>query len=186
MPLRLMATRVPGSAVVCLVWWVWMPRTRPRKPAGRISISSPTCKGPSSSVPVTTVPKPPTEKARSIGKRGTPAATVRVGTSSSKRSSAWSNSAMPAPVRAETGTIGAKASTESRKPSRTSSIIKSRHSASTRSHLVNTISACSMPSKSIIWRCSMVCGWIPSSAAITNKTASKPPTPANIFLMKRS
>ncbi len=58
MPEILTAVRLPGTATCSFCLWVCRPRTRLRSPAGRISTSSPTCRLPSTSVPVTTVPKP--------------------------------------------------------------------------------------------------------------------------------
>ena len=57
----------------------------------------------------------------------------------------------------------------------------SSHSSSTRSHLFKTTRMFSTPRRRKIARCSLVCGIIPSSAAITRRTRSIPTTPAVIL-----
>ena len=59
-------------------------------------------------------------------------------------------------------------------------------SRSTRSALVSTTMPCAIPSRRQISKCSRVWGLMDSSAAITSRTRSMPPTPASMFLTKRS
>ncbi len=64
----------------------------------------------------------------------------------------------------------------------TSSIV----SASARSAFVIATSPAGTPSSRQISKCSLVWGITDSSAATTRTTASKPPTPASMFLTNRS
>ncbi len=69
-PVRLTATRLPGTARSIFCLWVWRPRMRALSPEGRISTSCPVTRVPSLSVPVTTVPNPGTVNTLSTGSRG--------------------------------------------------------------------------------------------------------------------
>ena len=82
---------------------------RPRSPPGTTSTSSPTRTDPSTSVPVTTVPKPVIVKARSIGRRGRPRSR-RGGAAPRTDSSDARSTSSPRRVVAETSTMGASAS----------------------------------------------------------------------------
>ena len=96
------------------------------------------------------------------------------------------NSLIPAPVAAETRTIGAfSIMVPASLPLISSSIISSQ-SSSTRSHLFSTRTVLLTPRSSRISRCSLVCGMMPSSAATTIKTRSMPTTPATILPMNFS
>ena len=95
------------------------------------------------------------------------------------------SSAIPCPVRAETGRMGALASTVPANFSCISSWTSSTQSgSSTMSSLVRTMRLRGMASRSKMARCSAVWGITPSSAAMTNKAKSMPPTPASMFSMK--
>src|SRR5712692_5069041 len=96
------------------------------------------------------------------------------------------NSAIPVPVLELTATAGAPSRNEPRTNSSTSSRTNSRMSLSTRSALVSTTIPFRMPNKRQMSKCSRVCGLMDSSAAITKRTRSMPPTPASIFLMNLS
>ena len=64
--------------------------------------------------------------------------------------------------------------------------VRERVPAMTRSALVSATSAASMPSRSMIARCSSVCGLHPSSAATTSSAKSMPLAPASMVCTKRS
>ena len=98
----------------------------------------------------------------------------------------FTSSESPSPVAADTFTTGADSRNVPFSSSRISSSTSSSHSSSTRSHLLRTIILFSIPSSPRISMCSLVCGMIPSSAAITSITRSIPTTPATMLLMKRS
>src|SRR5216684_813813 len=70
--------------------------------------------------------------------------------------------------------------------SSTSSRTSSTMSLSTRSALVSTTIPRGMPSRRQMSKCSRVCGLMDSSAATTNRTRSRPPTPASMFFTNRS
>ncbi len=177
--------RVPATARVALSPWTCSPRTRARRPAGRISSSSPTSRAPATSVPVATVPKPFIVKTRSTGRRSSPSACRGAASSASSRSAARSASS-PSPVRAETRTTGRP----SRNDPRTSSAVSCSATvwavSSARSLLVSTTSPRGIPSRRQIWKCSRVCGITDSSAATTSSTASMPWAPASMLRTKRS
>src|SRR5580692_9616147 len=156
-----------------------------RRPAGCRSTSCSTRTVPETNVPVTTVPKPRMEKARSMGKRKyweESFSRIDVATFSiSKRSSS-----RPAPVVELTATTGAPSKNDPRTNSSASRRTSSIKSESARSDLVSTIMPFLMPSNRQMSKCSRVCGLMDSSAAITKRTRSMPPTPASIFLMNLS
>ena len=93
---------------------------------------------------------------------------------------------MPAPVTAETGTMGLSSRKVPASSVRASSIAISSISSSTRSILLTTVRPALMPSSESIARCSRVCGITPSSAAMTSMTASMPAAPATIWRMNFS
>ena len=68
----------------------------------------------------------------------------------------------------------------------TSSTTRASHSSSTRSRLVRATTPRFTWRRSRMARCSTVCGITPSSAATTRRARSIPPTPASMFLIKRS
>ena len=154
-------------------------------PPGSMMTGSPTEMSPSSSVPVTTAPNPEMENARSIGIRERPWSEIG-GRSSISESIRVRNSSTPSPVSAETGAIGEPASAVSASNSAISSSTRASHSSSTRSVLVSATRPRSMSSRSRMSRCSRVWGMTLSSAAITRRARLMPPTPASMFLMKRS
>ena len=164
---------------------VCSPRRRDRKPGGTISISCPTVSGPSINVPVTTVPAPAIVKTLSMGSLGRPLS----GFGSIELSSlsiVETKSSKPSPVTAETATSGACDKLVGASNSATSALTRLSHSSSTMSFLVMTAIPFFILSRSRIARCSLVWGITPSLAATTSKAKSMPPTPASIFLMKRS
>ena len=141
---------------------------------------------PETSVPVTTVPKPFTEKTRSMGSRKWPEAFFS-GTAAAARSSSAAQLRKALRRSTElTGTIGAPSRNEPAVNSSTSSRTSPRMSASTRSALVSAIMPLGMPSRRQMSKCSRVCGLMDSSAATTNSTRSMPPTPASMFFTNRS
>ena len=154
-------------------------------PPGATDTRSPTRSGPSISVPVTTVPKPLIVNARSIGSRARPMSRTG-GSADSAPSSADRSASSPAPVAAEQRTMAAPASDVGASSSSTSASTRSSHSPSAKSHFVSATTPCVVCSRSRMAKCSRVCGITPSSAATTNSARSMPPTPASMFLMKRS
>ena len=154
-------------------------------PPGTISTGCPASSEPSMSVPVTTVPNPATANERSTGNRGRPTSR-RCCVSSSAASIAAASSCTPSPVVAETACTGDPASVVVASSSSTSNCTSARMSASARSDFVMTASPRRTPSRSSIARCSRVCGITDSSAATISSARSIPPTPASMFLMKRS
>ncbi|KFI33193.1 hypothetical protein CG51_16545 [Haematobacter missouriensis] len=178
-PAMFTAHRWPARPSAAARFWAWTPRTRPDRPAGLIVTVSPGATRPDRTVPVTTVPAPVRVKLRSTVMRNRPSA-ARVCVSASARMSAWRNSSIPLPVRADTARICAPAS-----PLGASrAVISARRAASSgssaRSHLLIATMPRRMPSRSRIARCSRVCGMIPSSAAMTSRAMSMPPAPATI------
>ena len=161
------------------------PRTRHSIRPGSTTTASPTDSSPSSSVPVTTAPKPEIENDRSIGSLGLPWLGIG-GRSLSSRSISVRSCSMPSPVRAETGAIVEPARAVWANSSSISSSTRAIHSSSTRSVLVSATRPRSMSSRSRMSRCSRVWGMTPSSAAMTSRARLMPPTPASMFLMKRS
>ena len=142
---------------------------------------------PEISVPVITVPKPFILKTRSIGSRNR-ASELFPGTSTGRRASSRFSSSTPAPVSELTGTIGVRDGSrkEPRRKSSTSSLTTARVSLSTVSDFVRTTIPRWILNRRQMSKCSRVCGLIDSSAAITNRTRSMPPTPASILRTKRS
>ena len=140
---------------------------------------------PATSVPVTTVPKPFIEKARSIGRRAAPSA-GRCRTCDTCPAIASRRASRPSPVAAETSITGADSRNEPLTSAATSSRTSARVSASARSALVSTTMPRGMRSRRQMSKCSRVCGITDSSAATISSTQSMPPTPASIVLTKRS
>ncbi|MBA7679800.1 hypothetical protein ES703_88104 [subsurface metagenome] len=161
------------------------PRRRDLRPGGIISTSCPTVSEPSINVPVTMVPEPAIVKTRSIGSLARPISCL--GSIELKSSSiAGIKSDKPSPVTAETATTGAWERMVGASNFSVSILTKLSHSSSTMSFLVMTTSPFFIPSKSRMARCSLVWGITPSLAATISKARSIPPTPASMFLMKRS
>ena len=188
-PARLTATRVPGSASSRSRRCVCRPRMRAVGPSGVASTLSPTRSRPSSSVPVTTVPKPAIVKTRSMPSRGRP---MSRGSGVPSRAASSVSFSASRPCRSPDGgaavrTIGAPASVVVSISVRTSSSTRSSQPASsTMSHFVSATTAWSTPSRSRISRCSRVCGITPSSAATTNSARSMAPAPASMWRTKRT
>src|SRR4029453_15726642 len=63
------AVRAPGTLRSRSLPWFWIVRTLPTRPEGRTRTVSPRARLPDHAVPVTTVPTPATETARSHGGR---------------------------------------------------------------------------------------------------------------------
>ena len=185
MPLRLAATRLLGPTDWTFWLWRCRPRIRTSRPPGTTSISSPTLSEPSTRVPVTTVPNPLIVKTRSIGNRGRPESSRRDDFSSSASSAAVSW-ARPAPVTAETGITFEPSSEVPLIVALTSSVTSASQSSSTRSVFVRATRPRRTSSRSMMSRCSRVCGMTPSSAATTRTTASSPWAPASMLRMKRA
>ena len=120
------------------------------------------------------MPKPFAAKARSIASRGGPLRGVRGAAREATSRSASRSSSSPAPVCAETGTIGAPASGPAASKDRTSSAASAASSGAATSVFVSATTPCARPSSSQIARCSRVCGITPSSAATTSSTRSMP------------
>ena len=182
---RFTATRLPGPTLSMRCWCDCKPRMRRRRPDGSSSTSWPTVSAPSSSVPVTTVPKPGMTKLRSMERRGRPRSSRRT-VSSSMVSMRAASSGRPWPVTAETRAIGAPCSVVPASASSTSPRTRPAHSSSTVSALVSTTMPRLTWSRSRMARCSRVWGMTDSSAATMSMARSMPPTPASMFLMKRS
>ena len=172
-PLRLTAVRLPGRASSTGRLCCCRPRMRTRRPVGSRASSAPCWSAPPTRVPVTTVPNPDMANERSTGNRGRPMS-GRGAVFSSSASSAVRSSSRPAPVLLDTATIGAWRNELPATSAVTSSRTNPSQAWSTRSALLSTTTPCSMPSRSMIARCSRVCGIGPSSAAITSRTASIP------------
>ena len=184
-PVTLTARRPPGDATSTFRPCCWSPRTRTVRPCGTISSSSPTDRTPSTSVPVNTVPNPLMVKARSMGSRARPRSTLSFAPARMP-SRAASSSSRPCRVTAETGTMRAPDSTDFSSVETTSDVTICCQSASTRSIFVSATNPDGTSSRSMICRCSSVCGRTPSSAATTRITASSPCTPASMLRMKRA
>ena len=161
------------------------PRTRSRFPVGYSSSSSSTWIAPEISVPVTTLPNPFIAKDRSTGSRCNRLASL-AGTDCANRARFSFSVSNPAFVRALTGIMGASCKNDRRTKSSTSSLTNPNTSASTRSDLVITTIPREVPSSRQMSKCSLVCGLIDSSAAITSITRSMPPTPASMLRTNRS
>ena len=184
-PIRLAATRLPGPTFSTFSLWRCNPRTRTKRPPGTTCISSPTPIEPSTSVPVTTVPKPLIVNTRSTGSRGRPES-GRSGELARSWSRAATSSGSPVPVTAETASTGEPSSDVPLTAAVTSSFTRLSHSPPTRSALVSTTRPRRTSSRSTMSRCSRVCGMTPSSDAITSRTASSPCAPASMLRMKRA
>ena len=155
-------------------------RTRAVPPPGKRRTVASRPIAPLQSVPVTTVPVPFTENARSSGMRARSPA-FRAGTRAAAAASAWRSSSSPAPVVGRAGHDPARPPARSRRAgARTSSATSASQSASTRSLLVSATTPPRTPSSVRIARCSRVCGITPSSAAITSSARSTPVAPASI------
>src|SRR5213082_3425003 len=133
-PLRFAATRFPGPTESTFWLCRCKPRIRTTRPPGTTSISSPTLIGPSTSVPVTTVPKPLIVNTRSIGRRGRPES-GRAGDFSSSASRASTRSERPCRLGAETLMTEASSREVPWSCVTTSAEPSSSHSWSTRSTL---------------------------------------------------
>src|ERR1700722_19936416 len=108
------------------------------------------------------------------------------GTAAASFASPARSSSSPAPVVALTATIGASSKKEPRTNSAASSRASSSKSPVAKSALVSTTRPFCMPNNIQISKCSRVCGFMDSSAAITKRTRSMPLTPASMFLMNLS
>ena len=137
-------------------------------------------------MPVTTVPKPFIENARSIGSRAAPS----TGRSADARGliarSPSRSASRPSPVVADTSITGAGSRNDPLTSSRTSCRTSARVSSSARSDLVSTTMPRGMRSRRQMSKCSRVCGITDSSAATISSTQSMPPTPASIVRTNRS
>ena len=177
-PRKLMAARVTGPSESCAQFSLCRPRTSTSlsPPAVATLRLSPTRKVPAASVPVTTVPAPFTLKARSTHRR-TGACASGTGTAARTSSSACRSAAMPSPVGADTGIMGASASGVPASCVRISAV----RSTVARSLRVSAIMPCSTPSarKASRWSVDWACH--PSSAATTKRTTGAGPTPASIL-----
>ena len=141
---------------------------------------------PDTNVPVIIVPNPDNVNARSIGSLGIVCTSFDTTSSLVICTIVSISESNPSPVAADTFTTGACSRNVPCSSSFTSSSTNSSHSSSTRSHLFSTIMLFSIPRRFRISICSLVCGIIPSSAAITNRTRSIPTTPATMLLINLS
>ncbi len=183
--------RCPAEARGAALPWTWTLRARSSPTAGdggtRVS-ASPSAIVPERIVPVTTVPKPFSEKARSTGRSSGPSA-GRSGTSAASAASASTSAGSPSRVRAETGTIAAdsrKVPAQAARISSSSSGSQSAPRPGRRSLFVTTTTPRETPSSLQMSRCSRVWGMTPSSAATTRRTRSTPLAPAAMARTKRS
>ena len=164
-----------------------------RSPGTSRSVA-PRAREPPRSVPVTTAPRPLTEKTRSIARRTGPSRRLEVGCEAPDASIQLPrapprrrSSPVPRPPTADTARIGDPASERSgeelgdlsRRPRQ-----RGRHRP--RSAFVTTASPTSMPSASSSSRCSSVCARGPSSAATTSIAASISPAPTSMLPTSRS
>ena len=182
---RFTAVRCPADARSTARPCTWSPRTLDPTPRGYTSSRSSTERTPAVSVPVTTVPKPRTVNTRSMGSRGVWSVDL-AGTDRASSASAARSSSSPVPALIDTGTMGQPPRNVGASRLLTSSRTSSIQSGSARSVLVRATSPDLMRRSEQIARCSRVWGITPSSAAITSMTRSMPPTPASMFLTKRS
>ena len=182
---RFRATRLPAGAASTGWPCICTLRMREVRPLGSTSATSPGRAVPLQSVPVTTVPAPLMVNTRSMGKRN-----CRPNLECSVRAAAFCSaqrsSSRPAPVRLEQGTMSAFAYGVSASHVRISSDTKAIHSSSTRSVLVKATTRVFTPKVRSTARCSMVCGMMPSSAAMTSRARSMPVEPAIIWRTKCS
>jgi len=179
------AVRAPGTLRSRSLPWFWMVRTLPTRPEGRTRTVSPRARLPDHVVPVTTVPTPATESARSIGRRNK-SSSGRDGRRSASCLIPSRNSGMPSPRVAETSIGDEKGTGPSESHSLTSSATISAHSRSTVSTLVITGMPAGIPSCCTTARCSLVWGMMPSSAATTSRTRSIPAAPATMVRTRSS
>ena len=184
-PTRFTATLVPdrASSTSCPSCCSRLIRARP--PPGRTLTWSPRRNGPSDSVPVTTVPEPSIENARSIHSRADRSSTGR-GSSARPLRSSCRNRSRPCPVGGTTWTMGASAKVVPCTRPRMCESTSSARAPSTRSTLVIAMAIPSTPSRSRMSRCSRVCTEGPSSAATTSSAAGETPEPAIIVPTSRA
>ena len=162
-----------------------MPRTRAARSSRTTRSVSSTATEPPSSVPVTTVPAPRGAKTRSIQSRGRPRSSA-AGVAARAASRARRRSSSPRPETESHTTTWASRSDELARCSTTECRASSSASALTVSALVRATIPWRTPSTSRMRRCSSLCGIHPSLAATTNSATSTAPTPASMFLTKRS
>lgn len=93
---------------------------------------------------------------------------------------------MPAPLWADTATMGAPARPLPRSSAATSACTARRRSGVARSVLVMATAPRVMPSRLSTARCSSVCGIGPSSAATSSSAKSMPLAPATMVCTSRS
>ena len=180
LPARLSASRWPARPQAASRLCTCSPRTRTSTPRGDTSSRSPGATVPDSAVPVTTVPTPASVKQRSTARRKFPCPAA-AGCSAASCASRRSSASMPSPVADETASSSASASEVPASIDRTSSPAAASRPASTRSLLVSATMPRDRPSRSMIARCSRVCGIGPSSAATTSSTQSMPVAPASML-----
>ncbi len=131
------------------------------------------------------MPKPCIENTLSTGSLGISSTSLSSNSNASSSINDFTSS-KPVPLVEDTGIIGAPSKKVSFISSFISSLTNSNHSSSTKSDLVITTNPFSIPTRSNMAKCSLVCGITPSSAATTNITISIPTTPASIFFMNFS
>jgi len=152
---------------------------------GTTSISSPTLIGPSTSVPVTTVPKPLIVNTRSMGRRGRPES-GRAGDFSSNASRGGDKIREPSRLGAEILITGAPSREVPCSAVTTSAETSSSHSLSTKVDLGQRDQATphleQVEDLEVLPRLRHHA----SSAATTNITASRPCTPASMLRMNRA
>ena len=185
-PARFSAQRSPARASGAGLPSLWMPRTRTSVPAGESTSLSPVATAPLKTVPVATVPLPATPKTRSTAKRNPRPSCARSPSCFAESARRLRRASMPVPVVADTGSTSMPARRVGARRARTSAATSSTRCSVTRSALVITATPCVTDNRSTMFRCSMVCGITPSSAATTSTTKSIPQTPASMLRTNRS
>ena len=181
-PRRFTATRVAGPRRSCAVSSDCRERTAVSRTPSAVAreSTSPSASVPADRVPVTTVPAPLMENARSSHMR-TRAAGSGCAAAASISSRVALSSSTPSPVRAETVTSGASDSVVFANSRRTCASVSARRASSARSARVSTMTASVTPKALTASRWSSDCSCQPSSAATTNITAGAGPTPASML-----
>ena len=178
-PARLRAQRWPAWPRSALRFCTCRLRTRAAGPLGARRRLSPTATWPAWTVPATMVPAPARVNTRSTARRKSPSA-ARAGRLRAASTRWLRRASTPAPVRADTGKIGAPARQPPASRAWICALTSARRSGLARSALVRATAPRRMPSRLRICRCSRVCGIGPSSAATMSSAKSMPLAPASM------
>ena len=160
-------------------------RTLTSAPVDETTKLSPTDTLPEKTLPVTISPTPCLLNCLSTASLKYPPCLL-VSTSSAITTRCSYRSFIPRPSADDTGNISAPLIEERLTTSNISDLTAFTRSSETLSIFVSAITPSEILSKSIIDRCSSVCGIKPSSAATTNIAQSTPNTPANILRINLS